>query len=51
MFGGNRRLLDYKIDDFLLTLSKFNLRHISDIISDICGINRSIDDSLKLYGA
>ena len=45
--GDCRRLFD-KIEDFLLTLSEFRLRHVSVMISDIRGVGRGKDDSLEL---
>src|SRR5574344_2095387 len=45
--GDCRRFFD-EIEDFLLTLSEFRLRHISVMVSDIRGVGGGINDGLKL---
>ena len=42
-----RRFFD-EIEDFLLTLSEFCLRHVSVMVSDIRGVGRGKNDGLEL---
>ena len=44
LFAGDCRRFFDKIEDFLLTLSEFRLRHVSVMVSDIRGVGRGKDD-------
>ena len=48
LFAGDCRRLFDEIEDFLLALSEFRLRHVSVMVSDIRDTGGGINDGLKL---
>ena len=48
LLAGDCWRLFVEIEDFLLALSEFRLRHVSVMVSDIRGVGGGINDGLKL---
>lgn len=48
LFAGDCRRFFDEIEDFLLTLSEFCLRHVSVMVSDILCVGRCKNDGLEL---